>query len=144
MKKLPRITYGFLSSSVNPINISMPWRASDKDGMFAMNYNTADAIGDNLSNWAKTNKGERVMDVDFGLDARRYLFEPEIVLKDVIKNNARQQLKKYFPNLVVSKLEVSVADNTDGLPSNSVRFSLEVYPAGNEERKIKVDEVFTT
>ena len=145
MKKLPRLTYGFLSSSINPINIKMPWQVSEKDGLFAMNYSTVDSIGDNLQNWAKTNKGERVMDSDFGLDARRNLFNPEIVVKDVLKNNAREQLKKYFPDLLVSSLEVRVAgDGESGLPSNSIVFSLEVSPASDQNTKIKIQEVFTS
>ncbi len=123
----------------------MPWQVSEKDGLFAMNYSTVDSIADNLQSWAKTNKGERVMDADFGLDARRNLFNPEIVVKDVLKNNAREQLKKYFPDLLVSSLEVRVAgDGESGLPSNSIVFSLEVSPASDQNTKIKVQEVFTS
>lgn len=142
MKKIPRITYGFLSSSAEPINIKIPWQTSEKDGLFKMNYSTVDSIYDNLQCWAKTNKGERVMDADFGLDVRRNLFNPEIVVKDVIKNNARVQLKKYFPTLIVNNLEVVNSSELSGMPENSIKFILEVSPSSKQDIKIKLEEVF--
>ena len=142
MKKIPRISYGFLSSSAEPINIKLPWQVSEKDGLFKMNYSTTDAVYDNLQSWAKTNRGERVMDMEFGLDARRSLFNPDIVAKDVIKNNARVQLKKYFPNLIVIKVDVITSSEEESLPANSVRFILEVSPSSNQDIKIKLQETF--
>lgn len=141
MKKLPRLTYGFLSSSVDPINIKVPWQVNEKDGLFKMNYSTADAIADNLLCWIKTNKGERVMDLNFGLDVRRSLFNPDFVVKDVIKNNARTQLKKYFPDLIINTLEVLTPSEERTIPQNGIKFVLDVSPSAKSEIRIKIEEV---
>ncbi len=81
------------------------------------------------------------MDLDFGLDIRRNLFNPDIVIKDVIKNNAREQLRKYFSNLLVSNIDVITQSEDKNLPQNSVRIVLEVSPMMDQNIKIKLDQV---
>lgn len=120
-KALPRILYGFLSASSNPINIALPWQPSDKDGLFKMEYSTTHAEYNNLKSWALTNKGERVMDFDFGLDAKRLLFEPIPVLQDKLINNARQQLGKYFPHLKIDLIELLTNEDDSSLAPNEIR-----------------------
>lgn len=123
-KNLPRFLYGFLSSSVEPINMSIPWRPSDRDGLFKMNRTPEVAERDNLLMWAHTNKGERVYDFEFGLDAHRYLFEPASKAKEVLLNNARNQIKKYFAHLTVERLQILSPDEDNSLPANSLRLIL--------------------
>lgn len=123
-RALPRFLYGFLSSSTEPINIAIPFRPSDRDGLFKMNYSKLDAERDNLLLWAHTNKGERVMNFDFGLDARRYLFEPMSTLKDGLVNNTREQMKKYFPHLLLEEVNVLTSEEDTTLSPNSVRYIL--------------------
>jgi phage baseplate assembly protein W len=142
-RPLPRLIYGFLSASAEGINIKMPWGPSERDGLFKMNYSTADAVTDNLRFWAKTNKGERVMDFEFGLDARRYVFEPETVAKDKIINNAREQLPKYFSDLIVEELDVISNEDDDSIATNSLRFILRGKLRSDQNIQITVDEVLS-
>lgn len=141
-RTLPRFLYGFLSASAEPINMKMPWQPSDRDGLFKMNYSTADAERDNLLFWAYTNKGERVMDFEFGLDARRYLFDPTPSIRDNLINNAREQLKKYFSHLIVEELNVLTWEEDRTLDSNTVRFLLRVRPK-NQDVVISINEVIS-
>lgn len=122
--RIPRLTYGFLSSSADPINIKLPWQISTRTGMFKMNYSLKDAYLDSLKFWAHTNRGEYMMDLNFGLDARRSLFLPEEVLKDNVLNNAHAQLPIYFPRLKVSEMEVLTSEDISQIPENTVRFRL--------------------
>lgn len=134
MKKvLPRILYGFLSSSSNPINISMPWSHSDKDGLFKMNYSTIRAEYDNLKCWALTNKGERVMNSDFGLDAARYLFDPIPLAKDNLLNNARKQLEKYFSHLQILDINFLFFDDDSSLRENQTRLIIKARIKSTQE-----------
>lgn len=142
-RTLPRLLYGFLSASAEPINIKMPWGPSDRDGLFKMNYSVADAERDNLIFWAKTNKGERVMDFEFGLDARRYLFEPSLVARDQITNNAREQLAKYFSHLQIDELRVNTWEDDNSLAANSVQFILKCTLKNNKNIQILIDEVLS-
>jgi len=134
MTTTPRLLYGFLSQSSEAINLTIPWAASDQDGLFRMNYSKEEAVKTNLIAWAKTNRGERPMRFDFGLDTRRYLFEPEEIAKEQLKNRARQQLSKYFSYLQIVKLDVLTSSDTN--LENTIKFILEVKFSDEEEGKV--------
>lgn len=108
-----------------------------------MNRSIVDAERDSLILWAHTNKGERVYDFEFGLDARRYLFEPEPVVADILLHNARSQLQKYFPHLIVDKLEVLTPSKDNSIKSNSVRLILIARPK-NSNSSIELSEVLSS
>lgn len=137
---IPRLIYGFLSQSTDPLNLTIPWRISNQDGMFQMNYSREKAVETNLRAWAKTNWGERPMRFHFGLDVRRMLFEPEPIAKEVLLNNARSQLSKYFSFLKIETLSVLSQEDDNNLPDNTIRFSLSATFTDDQERKVKISE----
>lgn len=140
MAKLPRLSYGFLSSSLDPINIKLPWQFSNQDGMFKMNYLPERAMEDNLRFWAKTNKGEYIMDSNFGLDARRSLFLPVDLLKDSVLNNARQQLPIYFPKVKVARMEILTSEDRQDISDNSVIFILAGTLVLDKNKQISIEQ----
>lgn len=137
---IARLIYGFLSQSTDPYNLVIPWRTSNQDGMFQMNFSLEKAVETNLRAWAKTNRGDRPMRFDFGLDARRMLFEPVPVVKEVLLNRARDQLKRFFGFIKIDKLDVLTSDDSADISPNYVRFVLEGTFRDNEDKKIKVSE----
>lgn len=139
MASNPRFLYGFLSQSSNPINISLPWTSDARDGSFKMNYREVDAILDNLSMWANTNWGDRPFRFFYGLDARRYLFEPIPVAKQIIESNARSQLAKFFPQVKIVQLKILSSEDDSNIPENSIRFYLDGEILTDKKRKIKLD-----
>lgn len=138
---IPRLLTNFLSQSTDPINIKVPWQISDQDGMWMMNYSKEDAVRDNVLVWAKTNWGERPYRFRFGLDARRYLFEPREIAKAKILDNARDQLPKYFPFLTVQELNVLTTDDDPNIQENAVIFYLKAEFDGN--KRIIINETIT-
>lgn len=120
----PRLIYGFLSQSSNPYGMELPWRTSDRDGNFASTYTLEDSVRTNLIFWAKTNWGEIPYKFRFGLDARRYLFDPVSVMKNRIEENARSQLAQYFPFFKVTELQVISYEDDDTIQENSIIFKL--------------------
>jgi phage baseplate assembly protein W len=54
------------------IGVSLPFNAP---GVFTKTYSTKDQIKSNLVNLLLTDKGERIMNPEFGADIRRSLFE---------------------------------------------------------------------
>jgi phage baseplate assembly protein W len=141
-KTLPKFLYGFVSASLAPINMSLPWTPSDSDGLFKMNRNPAKAERDSLILWAHTNKGERVYDPEFGLDVHRHLFDPITFVKDVLQNNARQQLSKYFSHLSVIELKFITFEEDSSLSSNSIRMILKMKINSDPSITIDIVEVF--
>ncbi len=139
MASSPRFLFGFLSQSIEAINIALPWQSSVEDGLFKLNYDLVEATKTNLIAWAKTNWGERPFRFQFGLDARRFLFEPEHIAKHAIEANAQEQLARFFSHLTVERLEVQVSSENPLYPANVVNFLLEVS-FKDSRKKIKIQE----
>ena len=76
-------------------------------GVFNSNYSTKDQIKSNLTNYFLTNKGERIMDPDYGANLRAELFE-HINSKtyDVLKSKIENGIKANFPSVSVSNIEI--------------------------------------
>lgn len=138
--RLIRIQYGFLSQSLDPYNVSLPWKVGTRDGMFKMNYTPEGGMYDNLKFWANTNKGEYVMDPKFGLDVRRYLFDPAEVLIDNVIQNAREQLPIYFSELKPVNIEVLTSEEIPEISENTIIFKLSAVYKTDKTRRIALEE----
>lgn len=57
------------------IGLSLPFGLCGGDKLFNQTYSTKDQIKSNLINLLLTNKGERVLNPEFGSDLKRILFE---------------------------------------------------------------------
>lgn len=64
-----------LTKSATPIGIKTPLRLGGQEGIFAMHYNLADQVHDNLRNLLLTNWGERLGVYDFGANLRPIVTE---------------------------------------------------------------------
>ena len=76
-------------------------------GVFATNYTTKDQIKSNLANYFLTNKGERVMDPDYGANLRAEVFEMiNSQNYDLLKSKVEAEIKANFPGVSVVNIEV--------------------------------------
>jgi phage baseplate assembly protein W len=97
---------------VNPIDtrpnvavgIAIPFNGST---VFRSTYTTKDQTKSNLINWFLTNKGERIMNPNFGGDLRSFLFE-QIPAFDQLKTYLEEQINAFFPQITIIDLEVNV------------------------------------
>ena len=138
--RIIRLQYNFLSQSIEPFNIALPWNFSTRDGMFKMNYSQDSAVRDDLLFWANTNKGEYVMDPEFGLDVRRYLFNPTSIIKDNLVQNAREQLPRYFPQLTATSIQVLTQDEIPEISDNEIIFKLDAFFTADKDRRVSIEE----
>lgn len=79
--------------------------------VFVPTYQTKDAIRTNLLNYFMTSRGERYLNLSFGNDLLRSLFEhdtPE--MRSVIIENTKRDLQIWFPKVQVIQLEVNGLD----------------------------------
>ena len=68
----------------------------------------ASAIKQAIVNLLMTNKGERLMNPDYGSDIRRYLFEPlDYGTANQIKGNIRDTIERFEPRISVVRLKAS-------------------------------------
>jgi len=90
----PRVAIGF--------NLPM-----NGGGVFTPNYQTKDAIKNNLINYFLTNPGERPGNPSFGAGLRAFIFT-QIDLQDLnfIREDVQDKLNTFFPSVIVKELTV--------------------------------------
>jgi phage baseplate assembly protein W len=76
--------------------------------VFISNYQTKDAIKNNLINFFLTNPGERPLNPTFGGGLRAFIFE-QITLGNLnfLKEDINQKLTTYFPQIIIDELLVT-------------------------------------
>ena len=87
------------------IGVNIPFSSGD---VFSSNYQSKDAIKNNIINFLLTGKGERFMNPNFGSGIRNLLFENinEGAL-DATSNSLRQELEIYFPQIKINELTIN-------------------------------------
>ena len=117
-----------ISTISSPIGVKTPLQLGDKD-IFAMHYNLADQVHDNLRNLLLTNWGERLGFYYFGANLRE--LTTEISNIDTFDELAIQRIKDAcsswmpFVNLknFVSKIDDS-SDNKTGVIKITITYSI--------------------
>jgi phage baseplate assembly protein W len=86
------------------IGVSLPFNAK---GVFNKTYSTKDQIKSNLINLLLTDKGERIMNPEFGADLRRSLFENITVPNlDLLRFKIIDAISIFIPEIVLGDIEI--------------------------------------
>ena len=101
-------------------SVALPLRRDTSDG-FVMIKNFPKLIRQNLKMLILTNPGERIMEPDFGVGLRTYLFQNfnEGTYAE-IETKIKQQVAKYLPVVTIIGLGI----DTSGQDSNQLKISL--------------------
>ena len=79
----------------------------------------------NLKMLILTNPGERIMDTEFGVGLRKYLFEQNTPSTySEIDSNIRQQVQRYLPYIGIDRIDFTVPENNPDLFPNSLSVSI--------------------
>jgi len=105
------MNYNIINKNINEllnqgIGISIPF--NNTTGINTT-YTTKDAIRSNILNLLLTNKRERILS-DIGSNIRNQLFE-NIDNIDNIKGSIIDNIYDYFPNIIITELNISFQDN---------------------------------
>jgi phage baseplate assembly protein W len=93
------------------VGVSLPFSAKD---VFTSTYTTKDALKSNLINFLLTDKGERVLNPDFGIGLRSLLFEQATQdTKDQIDYLIRKGIADWFPELAINTLTIAPTPDTN-------------------------------
>jgi phage baseplate assembly protein W len=86
------------------IGVNIPFNAPS---VFSSNYQTKDAIKNNLINFFLTNPGERYLNPNFGGGIKAFVFE-QITNDnlDFLINDIRDKVIIYFPQISIDNLEI--------------------------------------
>ena len=107
------------------IGIDLPIRKSDGvDGYFASTSTTIKAVKNNIKNLILTNKGERYLQPDIGLNLRRFLFEQYTSdVKDAISIEIKDTVNKWLPFVEIKNINVNMGDESD-MGKNTLNINL--------------------
>ena len=91
----------------------------NEGGVFTPNYQTKQAIKNNLINYFLTNPGERPGNPTFGAGLRAFIFtQIDSQDFDYIKDDIQGKLKDYFPNVIVNEVSVTPARGENTIQIN--------------------------
>jgi phage baseplate assembly protein W len=77
------------------------------EAVFTPNYQTKDAIKNNLINYFLTNPGERPGNPEFGAGLRKYIFTQMVDGNmDYIREDMQEKIATNFPNVALNSIEV--------------------------------------
>lgn len=83
-----------------------------EEGGYKSNTTIKQVVKQNLKNLILTSPGERIMDPDFGVGLRNYLFETNNdSTASLLNSRIRQQLKKYMPFVELQVFQPTMDEN---------------------------------
>jgi phage baseplate assembly protein W len=93
------------------VGVTLPL-SKGNNGYFEVSYTTKEQIKSNIKSLLLTQKGERVMQPNFGSDLRKRLFEPITQdLDSIIEDNITEAINTWMPYVTVESIIYDV-DNT--------------------------------
>ena len=118
------------------IGIDLPMIESFGSG-FKLNYTSLDQASANSRNLLLTNKGERIMQPDFGCDLRNTVFEnitDDLITK--IQDTITQNFDYWLPYIFINNLAV-----TPSIDENRITINLVMSLEGNQAdtRSVQID-----
>ena len=105
------------------IGVSLPFNGP---GVFKSTYTTKDQIKSNLINLLLTDKGERVMNPNFGTNLKRFLFEG-ITNNNIetLKDNILSSILTYIYEITVTNI-ILVPDTDNNLINLTIEYYLNI------------------
>lgn len=102
------------------VGVSLPFSAKE---VFTSTYTTQEALKSNLINFILTDQGERVLNPNFGIKIRAFLFEQFTQdIKEQIEYTIRKGIADWFPEVSIKQLQV-----LEDMDAHKVSVYLEYY-----------------
>lgn len=96
------------------INIQFPFKDSQRGFYVELTQTDKAAIKSDLMHLILTNKGERYMMPSFGTDLLKFIFhQNDILSHSTISQDIKDTVKKYLPNLQITKIDVKENPNSE-------------------------------
>ena len=114
------------------ISAKLPIQRDSVDG-YSLTKTYKENIAQNMKNLLLTVPGERMMDPNFGVGLKEYLFEPNVgVVHPEIKHNIKDQVRIYLPFVEIKSInfltgtEINLRDALTLTEEDEHRLSVEV------------------
>ncbi len=133
-----------MSNKLQGISVQLPLVYDPSDGPYRLNKTLREVVKQNLKNLILTSPGERVMLPDFGVGARRILFEPMAMAGGEFQSNLARQVSTYMPFVNIQEAQFITNEDDPTLKLNEARLIL-LYNLGdvNDSDILIITEVNT-
>ncbi len=85
------------------IGPEIPLNKDHRFGAYSLVTSYEKEVKQNFKILLMTSPGERIMNPDFGVGLRRYLFEPRPHIKSQIEQRIESQVRKYMPFIKINR-----------------------------------------
>jgi|DEB0MinimDraft_6_1074348.scaffolds.fasta_scaffold280173_1 phage baseplate assembly protein W len=113
------------------LDVRLPVKRSDSDG-YGMIGNYRELVAQKLKMLILTNPGERVMDPDFGVGVKKFLFEQmsnQTYL--IIQSTIMEQAKIYMPGITIDSIVINQDKINENRINMSINFTIKAF--GSDE-----------
>ncbi len=108
------------------ISPKLPLGMSGHQPNYTVTKTIVEAVQQNLKNLVLPSPGERVMDPDFGVGVRNYLFEnASEATYGAIKSRINQQVSTYLPFIDIEDIDIGVPTDSHETTSNLLTLVIE-------------------
>tara|TARA_Y100000593_G_scaffold12894_1_gene23960 strand:- start:932 stop:1324 length:393 start_codon:yes stop_codon:yes gene_type:complete len=102
-----------------------PLQLDNYVGAYSLTQTVEEVIRQNLMNLILTAPGERIMDINFGVGMRHYLFEQNVPdTQERIAAAVREQVAKYMPFVALNKVHFNKAQLLGGYEDQILDISI--------------------
>jgi phage baseplate assembly protein W len=102
-----------------------PLQLDNYVGAYSLTQTVEEVIRQNLMNLILTAPGERIMDINFGVGMRHYLFEQNVPDTQArIAAAVREQVGEYMPFVALKKINFNEAQLLDGYEDQILDISI--------------------
>jgi phage baseplate assembly protein W len=109
-------------------------RDQGEDGLYGLNKTILETIKQNLKMLLLTSPGERVMDSNFGVGLKTYLFEQNVEeTREELENRIYSQVNKYLSFIKIEEITMSSPDaNNENLLFINLRYKVPSLDVNDE------------
>tara|TARA_R100000697_G_scaffold105034_1_gene118664 strand:+ start:36 stop:434 length:399 start_codon:yes stop_codon:yes gene_type:complete len=98
----------------------LPLSRDSQFGYYSLHVTYKDQVEQNFKTLMLTAPGERIMNPDFGVGLRHFLFEQKILVVPRIKQRIHNQVRKYMPYVKINRLLFDSRNNQKKLADESM------------------------
>ena len=89
------------------IGQQLPLDTNEVDGTYSLTKTYKEQVKQNFKNLLLTSPGEKMMNPDFGVGLRGFLFDPSVQVIPALKTRIKSQTQKYLPFIQIYKINVN-------------------------------------
>ena len=105
--------------------VALPLAIDSIDGAYKLHKDLEGMANQNLKMVILTAPGERIMEPEFGVGTRRFLFEQAIQGNvSVIRDRISEQVGRYLPYIELNELNVYISDNSPSTLAIVIKYSI--------------------